>query len=338
MKITTQIFIDRAVVKHGAKYDYFKSCYLDSNTKLTIICNKCKNEFEQFPNTHLRSVGGGCSICNNHRGNGSAYTKEQFIEKANEIHNSKYDYSSVNYKNTNTHIKILCSIHGEFVQTPYIHLQGCGCQKCQSEFMSKKYLSNTDEFIKKANLKHKNSYNYSKSVYLDGKSKIKIDCKKCKREFTQVPQHHLEGQGCPFCNTFGNVSEPKLFDFIKNSLSNEIVISQGKPLWLRGKTGTQSFDVYLPDYNIAIEYQGRQHFKAIDFWGGQKGFEKTKERDARKKLLCDQNNTKLFYFSYDVSYVPKNYIHKVYNDEQELLCEVLKQIDISVQNEFKLLV
>ena len=63
------------------------------------------------------------------------YTQETFIEKANAVHNNKYDYSDVIFKNVNTKVKIICPKHGMFEQLPYNHLKGQGCRKCGREFL-----------------------------------------------------------------------------------------------------------------------------------------------------------------------------------------------------------
>ena len=57
-------------------------------------------------------------------------TTEDFISKAREVHGDKYDYSKTEYVNNKTPICIICPEHGEFKQTPYPHLRGCGCAKC----------------------------------------------------------------------------------------------------------------------------------------------------------------------------------------------------------------
>lgn len=68
----------------------------------------------------------------------------------------------------------------------------------------------------------------------------------------------------------------------------------------------QSLDFYLPKHNVAIECQGIQHFQAIDFFGGDSGLTKTKERDERKRKLCNENGIKLIYFVNDDKYISNN--------------------------------
>jgi hypothetical protein len=56
----------------------------------------------------------------------------EFIEKANVVHNSKYDYSKSSYTTTHAKLEILCNNHGSFFQAPVKHLTGIGCPKCKS--------------------------------------------------------------------------------------------------------------------------------------------------------------------------------------------------------------
>ena len=119
----TTEFINKAKIVHGDKYDYSKVEYINSRTKITIIC-KVHNEFEQKPSKHL--FGQGCPIC------GGLYkrTNTDFINDAIKIHGDKYDYSKVKYINSQEKVIIICKNHGEFEQKPNSHLNGQGCGKC----------------------------------------------------------------------------------------------------------------------------------------------------------------------------------------------------------------
>ena len=66
------------------------------------------------------------------------------------------------------------------------------------------------------------------------------------------------------------------------------------------KNGTYplKFDFYLPDYNCCIEYDGKQHFEPIDYFGGKNGFIKTQERDDIKNQYCKNNDIKLIRIPY----------------------------------------
>ena len=60
-----------------------------------------------------------------------------------------------------------------------------------------------------------------------------------------------------------------------------------------------SYDVFITKLNVAIEYQGKQHFEAVEIFGGQEHFEKQVERDKLKKELSEKNGVKLVYINYD---------------------------------------
>ena len=120
--ITT--FIEKAKKVHGNKYDYSKVKYFNSKTPVIIICPE-HGEFEQKPYSHV--AGHGCRKCYNK----TQYSDlERFIRSANEIHGSYYDYSKVIYTNSKTKVTVICPKHGEFEQSPNVHLSGHGCPLC----------------------------------------------------------------------------------------------------------------------------------------------------------------------------------------------------------------
>ncbi len=121
---------------------------------------------------------------------------EEFINKANKVHNGKYDYSKVEYVNAKTKICIICPEHGEFWQTPNNHLSGKGCALCANENKLHLYNKSNDKFISEAQMIHNGKYDYSKVEYVNAKTKICIICPE-HGEFWQTPHNHLQGQGCP---------------------------------------------------------------------------------------------------------------------------------------------
>lgn len=93
----------------------------------------------------------------------------------------------------------------------------------------------------------------------------------------------------------GWVSETMLFRKLESEFSITTVIPHGQPKWL----GRQHFDIWMPNWKIAVEYHGKQHFEPVDFFGGQKAFEKNLERDNRKLELAKKNETNLFVITED---------------------------------------
>ena len=123
---------------------------------------------------------------------GRKLTTEEFINKAKVI-KPNYDYSNVDYINNRTKVKITCDKGHEFKITPNNFLKGHGCAKC-----SKNYRHSTKEFIKKAKL-IKPNYDFSKVVYVNSCSKVKVACNKG-HQFKITPSHLLNGKGCSKCS------------------------------------------------------------------------------------------------------------------------------------------
>lgn len=157
----TKTFIKESKKIHNNKYDYKKTIFINKRKKVKIIC-PIHGEFEQISYLHLKNHG--CPKC---AGCKKSNTNE-FIKKSNKIHNHKYNYSLVDYINAKTKVKIICSIHGEFEQTPNKHLLNRGCPKCvksKSEIFINKFL------IKK-NIKFEEQKTFKKCKY---KKQLKYD-------------------------------------------------------------------------------------------------------------------------------------------------------------------
>jgi very-short-patch-repair endonuclease len=183
--ITKDEFIERSNRIHNNKYNYSLVEYKNTHKKVKIICSD-HGIFEQTPHAHLHH---GCIKCRGRYG----LNTEKFIAISNEIHNNKYNYSLVDYKNTRIKVSIICKLHDIFEQTPDNHLKGHGCPKCSN--VNK---SNTNEFTINSNKIHNNKYNYSLVDYINSKQKVSIICP-THGIFDKSPTNHLNGQGCPKC-------------------------------------------------------------------------------------------------------------------------------------------
>ncbi len=297
-KKTIQDFIMEANEVHNNKYDYSKSVYNHSKSKLIIIC-PTHGEFLQTPNEHLR--GKGCRGCQYDKiSTDKQYTKEIFVSKANEVHNNKYDYSKSVYNHSKSKLIIICPTHGEFLQLPSAHLNGNGCRKCQYNVYGNLRRKNIKTFIKQAREVHRDKYDYSKSVYKNKRTKIKIICPK-HGEFKQPPSSHLAGSGCPKCNES------------KGEKQIECWLSNNNICYVKQKTFPDckfrellKFDFFLPQHNILIEYDGKQHFVPVKFWGGEDKLKIIKQRDRIKNEWCNnQENINLIRIRYDENIIDK---------------------------------
>jgi len=120
-------------------------------------------------------------------------TKDDFINKAQKVHGQQYDYSKVQYVNTNTPVVIICPEHGEFPQQPNNHIQGKVCPVCGGTRKQ-----TTQQFIDKSKIVHDDKYNYSKVMYINNTTPVTIICP-THGEFEQLPKVHRNGHGCPRC-------------------------------------------------------------------------------------------------------------------------------------------
>ena len=181
--------------------------------------------------------------------NGKRRTTEDFINDSQLIHGDKYEYSKSIFTKRKSKVIIICPIHGEFEQTACSHLSGKGCDKCAHEKLDGKRRKPLNEFIKEALIIHSNVYDYSKSNYTNWRNKVEIICPK-HGSFFQSPHNHLKGHGCNKCR--GGISKPEieLTNFIK-SFYKGIVLNNDRTV-----LKPNELDIYLPEINLAIEYNG----------------------------------------------------------------------------------
>lgn len=198
-----------------------------------------------------------------------------YIQKFQEIHGNKYDYSKVVYTNSRTKIEVICKNHGSFFQTPSHHLQGRGCPACQGN-----NTKTTEECVQEFTQLHGDTYDYSGVQYVNNVVKVEIICKE-HGSFLQRPSDHLMGHGCPKCQ---NRNQDTLYilkcnktDLIKIGITNKLykrISSIGGNLQLIYRITTEdprTLENYLhekyKDYNVfnpTVKSGGTEFFKLTD--------------------------------------------------------------------------
>ena len=315
--LTTIEFIKRASIIHKEKYSYNKTDLnnRDEKGRVCIIC-PIHGEFWQRVDHHLN--GCGCKRCSSSkprkkRGVGyGSMTIEEFIQKARKIHGDKYDYSKVKYINRRTDVCIICPIHGEFLQTPDNHLQGKGCQKCGFQNSRDKKRKTLERFIFECKKIFGDLFDYSKSIYNGNKKDLIVKCNSCGRYFKITPHNHLiHKEGCPFCKM------SKLEKYVEKILiDNEIEYERQKVFkWFIDGKSVKKSDFYLPKQNLVIECQGLQHFKAVEWFGGEDVYNNLVNRDLLKKKLCEEHGIRVIYYS-DLNI---DYPYEVITNEEKLI-------------------
>ena len=215
VKITLEKFLERSKEHHGDKYDYSK-VKIDKNvnhqSKLTIIC-PIHGEFKQMMMSHVS--GRGCEKCSFILiGKMNSITQKEFIDKSNIIHNYKYKYGNVDYQDMKTKVSITCLEHGDCKQSPDSHSRGGGCPTCGDESSSKLRSLSIEEFLSRSNIIHDNKYDYSNVKYRSFDYKVNILCP-IHGKFSQSPDSHLRGSGCPMCSETGFNSDKKSLFYIR---------------------------------------------------------------------------------------------------------------------------
>lgn len=297
MTSTTEEFIKKATEVHGDKYDYPKVNYINAKNKVCIICH-IHGEFWILPSEHLG--GRGCPKCSNEHlwdKRTDRPTTDSFIKKANTVHNGKYIYDKTEYKNSKSKLCIECPIHGEFLMTPNAHLHGQGCPKCGRITLASYFVKAFKEVIEEANIVHNNKYDYSKAVYKNYATKMRIICP-THGEFWQTPNSHLHGHGCPLCALGKNksIGEEQVLEFIKTLTNREIITNS------RNVISPNEIDIFLPYYKLAIEYDGL-YWHSVNVVGENYNLNKTEK--------CLEKGIKL--------------IH-IFEDEWKLKTDIVKSI------------
>ena len=295
MALLLEEVIRRFREKHSNDYDYSKVEYKNQYEKVLIghNVNGEKHWFYQTPKMHW--LGQGCPIC---FGTPKKSTDE-FIKNITDKFGDIFDTSKINYVANNIKVTIGCKNHKDdykadsngifwFEKTPNAFLtQVNPCPRCSS---TARY--DTEDFIYRANKIHNFTYLYDKIVVTNCRNKVTITCRE-HGDFQQSPIKHLSGQGCQKC--FNSLGENAILAFLKK---NNITFSQKKIYDGLIDVLPLSYDFFLPDKNILIEYNGEQHYKPVDIFGGEEQFKIQVLHDNLKKEYAEKNCIKLVVIPY----------------------------------------
>ena len=273
---STGDFIDDARSIWGYKYDYSLVDYKGSHIEVLIKYDGVI--YRQKPVQHL--LGYNCE-------RDTIKNEEDFLRKCRDRHGDKYDYSLVEYTGSQNKVKII--FDGK------VYEQKAGAHIHSSGMIERVILKKTTiQFIKEANVIHNFKYDYSKVEYVNNQSKVIIVCK-IHGDFEQVSSSHLSGAGCPHC--FESKGEKKISKFLN---LNEIeYVRQKKFDDCVGIRYKLPFDFYLPKYRTAIEFDGKQHYEPMEFFGGLEAYNRLKANDKIKSDYCEDNYIDLIRIRYD---------------------------------------
>ncbi len=270
-------------------------------TFLTLF--KCKidgHEWYAIPKRILSGIG--CPKCA-----GQIVTNEEFNQKI--IDNNIAILPLERYTNSKTKILCRCLIDGyEWKITPNDIFNISGCPLCKKMKMRKYLGQSPDDFIKKMKIINPNLIILGE--YVNRNTKILTKCLIDGFEWFSNPGHLLNYHGCPECNQKSRGEK-----IIKNILiNNNIPFVPQKRFSDCKYKNMLPFDFYLPTYNFLIEYQGYQHYTPVEFFGGNKQFQKQKLIDNIKNEYCLNENIKLI----EIAYWDINNIEKIITEKLNL--------------------
>lgn len=268
--------------------------YQGTKTKILCQCTICKHMWRATPSNLIQNKG--CPVCfyKNKR-----KTHQEFIEEMEHINPNIEIHTE--YYNRNTRIYCTCKICGNKWDAKAGNLlNGRGCKKCSNKHLSIIKRKSHEEFVRdlsKRNI-HFNTFEIL-DKYVGDDDKIRCRCKKCNYIWEVTPRSLYQGHNCPNC--VKSRGEECVEQYLKKHNIN--YESQKRFKNLRG-IGNKllSYDYYIPCCNILIEYQGKQHYQALDFFGGDDQFIIQKEHDKRKKEYAQNNGydfIEIPYWEYD---------------------------------------
>ena len=258
--------------------------YTRSFEKVKVRSNICGHVWESKANNLLN--GSGCPICY-----GLNKTTEKFISALNKVNPAVIVRGE--YKTSKSKILVECSVCGnKWSASPNTLLKGCGCPTCNHKRGGLKIRKTHEQFVKE--LENINPDVEVIGEYIGNKSLIKLRCKKCENEWDTKPNSLISSRsGCPRCkSSHGEKAISKFLDLNGYKYIPQKKFNDCKYI------GYLSFDFYIPDHNLCIEYDGALHYKAVDYFGGQDHLDVVKIRDQIKTDYCKERGITLLRIQY----------------------------------------
>ena len=260
------------------------SDYINSRESVECECLVCGYKWAPRSSTLLLE-GYGCPKCHQKQ----RFTTESFKEKVYDMYGDEYTVLG-EYINNKTKILFRHNQCGYiFEMRPNAFLQGQGCPMHKYEKSAVGRTKTHEEFVKEVYDLVGDEYTVL-DTYIHGTIKIRFVHNICGSIFEMTPNAFLSGRRCPNCRS--SKGEHVINNFLKNE--KIMFIPQKSFDNLLGVGGGHlSYDFYLPDYNLLVEYQGVQHEIPKDHFGGQEQFDIQQEHDLRKRQYAKENNINL---------------------------------------------
>jgi hypothetical protein len=203
---------------------------------------------------------------------------KQYFALCNEIHENFYTYRSVP-RQAQDKVDIECPIHGTFHQSLIIHARGHGCPSCANVQNGMNSRTPPNKFFEQCSVVHDSKYTYPDlSTYKTAKSMIHIVCPTHGIFWQRACDHLHGGHACPRCGNIESAGEREIKEFIEEL---GIAVDHRR----RDLIAPYEIDIYVPEFNIGIEYCGLM-------WHSEK-YKKSKTYHLMKHELCEKIGIRL---------------------------------------------
>lgn len=209
--------------------------------------------------------------------------QEDFITKANEVHNGYYDYTEVVYVKSSQKVRICCPIHGVFEQTPNKHLSGQGCKLCGRNRTKVGF----DEFVRRAREVHGNRYDYSKVVYKRRDVPVTIVCRE-HGPFEQTPHGHVVlKHNCPKCAAIAggrkrmDVNNVMRKESVKQKVRDTCLMRYGTKTYAESDVGRANLSIII----TSPEVSKRMAETCMERYGAANWSQSDIGREALRELM-----------------------------------------------------
>ena len=265
-------FIAKSINAHGDTYDLSLVRYVNSTTKVDVVCRK-HGVFSVRAGNFINRKS-GCPLCAAERTSVRSRSDEsETIAKLTAIHNGRYTYIGVTYEDGRAFVRAVCQEHGDFTQLVSDHMSGHGCQRCNFDVWD------TESFIRKAREVHGDKYSYAKTQYINAFTRVTITCP-THGDFEQGATYHVNnGNGCPAC---GKVLVSKGQAEIADMLRQHTTVIDNHRL-----PSGRHVDISMPDHMLGVEYHGL-------IWHSER-FAKSHMRDYAKHKEAAANGIRLIH-------------------------------------------
>lgn len=224
--------------------------------------------------------------------------QKDFIDKVVASNGNRYTVNE-DFVSWRQKISVTCNECGQ-ESTPRVDtlIKGRSCTHCNKKKYSKQFTKTTEQYAKEVSDKSNGKYKLDSS-YSGVKNKVWITHLECGNTYQVFPYLFNKGRRCPVCkNSVGEIAVRDALDILGVPYIREVTNKT-----LKGLKHRYSFDFFLPNHGVLIEYQGVQHYKPVDAFGGNKNYQKQIKNDEYKRGYCKSSGYKLLEIPYTITEV-----------------------------------